>query len=315
MGQERANKDAVPLVIGVDGGGTKTVALLAKVLNRQAVPHPYQVIGQGAAGPSNPSRLGVEPAARAIRQAIGLAFAHAGVPPSPVQRLAAGIAGTGAPQIRQELEDVLINSGLAHEVMVFDDVSPVLHAALAELRDRHIEPAYPVVVLASGTGSMAWGITAAGRTARAGGLGAESGDLGSGYAIGRDALLAHLDLPAVRDFDPSDTRSTADATKVAALARFVIESSDRLPEARAILGRAAQDLADLVGSVLDQLSADPALPITLVTTGSVLCRGHAVKDAVAARLHARGLIAEPSIAIAEPVRGVLLLAVGGIGNA
>ena len=49
-------------VVGVDGGGTKTEAVIMDANQR--------VIGEGRAGPSNPLRVGIAGAAAAVREAI-----------------------------------------------------------------------------------------------------------------------------------------------------------------------------------------------------------------------------------------------------
>ncbi len=49
-------------VVGVDGGGTKTQAVLLDA--------DLNVLAEGLAGPSNPLRVGITKAAAAIREAI-----------------------------------------------------------------------------------------------------------------------------------------------------------------------------------------------------------------------------------------------------
>ena len=51
------------------------------------------------------------------------------------------------------------------------------------------------IALISGTGSVAWGRTPDGRTARAGGWGYLLGDEGSGYWVGRQAVRHALSDP------------------------------------------------------------------------------------------------------------------------
>ena len=56
-------------VVGVDGGGTKTEAVIMDAN--------LQVIGEGRSGPSNPLRVGITSAAAAVREAIDSACAVA----------------------------------------------------------------------------------------------------------------------------------------------------------------------------------------------------------------------------------------------
>ena len=77
MSTERRTADLSPArrlhtqnsVVGVDGGGTKTEAVIMDANLR--------VIGDGIAGPSNPLRVGIAGAAAAVREAIDGACAAA----------------------------------------------------------------------------------------------------------------------------------------------------------------------------------------------------------------------------------------------
>src|SRR2546423_1271885 len=66
-----ARARAPEYLLGVDGGGTKTHAVIADEHGR--------VLGEGFAGPSNPLRVGVNPAATAVREAGDQACGGAGV--------------------------------------------------------------------------------------------------------------------------------------------------------------------------------------------------------------------------------------------
>lgn len=83
------------LVMGIDGGGSKTLALLADENG--------QVIGRGLAGPSNFQVEGIQAARQTLQDALREAFRSTG---KPVQRLAAlclGIAGVSRPDDRKWL--------------------------------------------------------------------------------------------------------------------------------------------------------------------------------------------------------------------
>jgi N-acetylglucosamine kinase-like BadF-type ATPase len=61
------------LVLGLDGGGTSTVCLLALAASGE-------VLGRGIGGPSNIQAVGVEPGLMALDDAIDRAFQAAGIP-------------------------------------------------------------------------------------------------------------------------------------------------------------------------------------------------------------------------------------------
>ena len=72
-------------VIGIDGGGTKTEAVIMDANHR--------VLGEGIAGPSNPLRVGIVKAAAAIREAIDKACQTAQVQRTDIQAAEVGLAG------------------------------------------------------------------------------------------------------------------------------------------------------------------------------------------------------------------------------
>src|SRR5205085_1885323 len=72
-------------VLGVDGGGTKTHAVIADEHGR--------VLGEGFAGPSNPLRVGVNTAAAAVREAVDQACDAAGVRRADIVAAEVGLAG------------------------------------------------------------------------------------------------------------------------------------------------------------------------------------------------------------------------------
>jgi N-acetylglucosamine kinase-like BadF-type ATPase len=72
-------------VVGVDGGGTSTQAVV--------MDEGCNVLGEGAAGPSNPLRVGVANAAAAIREAIDRACVAAQVRRRDIIAAEVGLAG------------------------------------------------------------------------------------------------------------------------------------------------------------------------------------------------------------------------------
>lgn len=163
-------------VIGIDGGGTSTRVVFAGPDGREL------------ARRTGPPGL-VEPAdpARTAGKLVGLVrdtAEQAGLP-LPAAALCAGLAGVGALDVREAVRDALERAGLSipGRVLVVEDGEIALEAALAGEAG---------VLLAAGTGSVAYGRAADGRVARCGGWGRFVGDEGSAWALGRDALRAAL---------------------------------------------------------------------------------------------------------------------------
>ena len=167
---------ATPLYVGVDGGGTRTRAVVA---GADLAP-----LGRGASGPANVASTPIARVVETVREAIDDALSTAAVPASEITLISCGLAGvdgTGsAARLRGALEAVY-GSGRVH-------VTTDARIALAGALDG--PPGSPGVVIIAGTGSIAFGLGPDGEEARAGGWGPLIGDEGSGYAIARAGLAA-----------------------------------------------------------------------------------------------------------------------------
>src|SRR5579883_899723 len=164
------------LLLGIDGGGTRTIVLLA---TRRA--SDWKVLGRGEAGPSNRQAVGTPAALAALDEATDRAFAASGRPRSAVHAACLGLAGAGRPVDQEIVREWATRANLAAEVQVIEDAALLLAAGT---------PAGWGVAVVAGTGSMAYARDAAGRTARSGGWGPLLGDEGSGYAIALAGLRA-----------------------------------------------------------------------------------------------------------------------------
>lgn len=164
-------------VLGFDGGGTKTDCILMDEVQN--------ILARSRSGPSNPSRIGVQHAIRALEEAGYQAMRAANVDRRYVVAICAGLAGTGrreiADEVRLELARVFPDSLI--------ELCTDLEAALAAAGTG------PAVVLVAGTGSAAIGRNLQGIVARAGGFGPGSSDEGSAYDIGKQALAVALARP------------------------------------------------------------------------------------------------------------------------
>lgn len=145
-----------------------------------------QVLARTYGGPSNPSRIGVESAVRAVLESADLALREVGMLRGAIHVIGAGLAGT-ADAVRREQVRSLLQAGFpgARITMLTD-----LEAALAGAGE------IPAVVLVAGTGSAAFGRNAAGEVARAGGYGRFGSDQGSAFDIGRRAIAMAIEKDA-----------------------------------------------------------------------------------------------------------------------
>jgi N-acetylglucosamine kinase-like BadF-type ATPase len=243
------------VLLGVDGGGTSTVACLADEAGA--------ILGRGKAGPSNAKAIGPDRAREALGDAIASAFADAGLQPAPVEVACLGLAGFDRPEDRALLNHWADSVRWARHLIPANDAELVLAAGT--------EDGWGIALIA-GTGSIAFGKTPDGRTARAGGWGPLFGDEGSAYAVAIEGLRAvarRADgrLSAPSDPDPfsqrvceavgvrSDLVSTLytpewDRSRLASLAPVVLAAAEDDPDlADEMTDRAAQDLAQMIDAV------------------------------------------------------------------
>jgi len=298
-------------VLGIDGGGTKTTVFLA---NEEG-----HILGRGYAGSSNYHTIGLAAAGEALLEGIRAAFADAGETPRPAASVCLGLAGVDRPEDQALIRAWAREAQVAEKVVVVHDGAIVLAAGTPEN--------WGVAVI-SGTGSIAWGRTPEGMTARAGGWGHLLGDEGSGYAIALETLravvraadgrgpatalsevvLSHLGLPSPAALIGYAYRHPLSPAQIAALAPLVDHTAAAGDEmAEAILRRAGEELALAAATVAAHLGlSPPKFPLALA--GGVLCQLALVRRELLAALERRGWLAEPVALVAEPALGAVQLA-------
>lgn len=157
--------------LGVDGGGSKTLALL---IDEQG-----QECGRGLSGSCNHYAIGAQRAIANLQHAVAAACQSAHTAQRP-RAAWFGLAGVDRPGDYSLWLPHL--NALAEIVYLTGDVELVLSV----LDDR------VGIALVAGTGSIALGRDEQGHTWRVGGWGHLLGDEGSGYDLGRQALQAVL---------------------------------------------------------------------------------------------------------------------------
>ncbi len=286
------------LLLGVDGGGTKTRAVI--VDSRQ------QVVGEGISGPSNPLRVGIANAAAAVREAIDKACAAGGRQRGEIVAAEIGLAGVRRGDLRVRVREALTGLGL-RSLEVVTDADIALFGAT--------EGGAGVVVIA-GTGSICCGSNARGKHFCAGGWGPLVGDEGSGSWIARRALqavaqasdgrgrttqltqtalayfkAATLDELALNIYAPNMTND-----RIAGLCRHVIETAQAGDEvAREIVVAAGRELGTAAAAVIRHLRmCQERFQVAYV--GGVFAAGNLVLDS----LHEEVARVAPAAFIAPP---------------
>jgi N-acetylglucosamine kinase-like BadF-type ATPase len=291
-------------LIGVDVGGTKTVAGVSdgdRIIARAD--------GPGAAVRPGRALASAATVAEVVRQALAKAGRLTG------DILLVGAAGAGREPERDELRKALRSENVAERVVVTTDIEIALAAAFGD---------QPGIVVSAGTGSVAVGRDRTGRQHRIGGYGWQMGDEGSGYAIGRAALGAvsraadgRSPRTALTDRVLSATRSGdfdalvrwaagASPAEVAALAPPVLETAatgDVL--AQGIADYAARELSQLAICLLPVMEIDP--PVGVAITGGLLAADTPLRRRVLERLTEEPGLQPIEIPV-DPVLGALRLA-------
>ena len=302
-------------IIGVDAGGSKTVARLASTESAGKT-HSWHTMGVGRAGPANLRRAGCRAVVRAVDEAIEGAFAEAGFPRRPVRAACLGIAGAGHAAIRQQLVQALQPLRIARHIDVTHDAEPLLEWA---------SPPGVGVALIAGTGSLAFARAADGRTARAGGWGYLLGDAGSGFDLVRQALRTILD--AVDEGVPRPPWSASllehfgaatvdhlidvlysgppDVGQIARAAPIVLHAArDGEPAAAAVAERAAARLARQAACAAERAGLAPR-SYELVLAGGLLIHHSFYRRAVERALDALAAAPRTVQPVGDPEEGAL----------
>jgi N-acetylmuramic acid 6-phosphate etherase len=267
----RSSRQAVrPLFLGVEGGGTRTVAVLADARRR--------LVRRFEAGPANVKLLNDAQLVRLLRS-VAAAF------PRP-DTLAVGMAGARGEGDWQRIRAAAAKAWPRTPCYATNDLETALSAASPA--NGHV-PAASVLIL-SGTGSCCYGRNAAGKTARIGGWGHILGDKGSSYEIGLRALkaaVAHYDLDGawsrlgqqllqrLQLSGPNELiawAQTADKATIASLAVDVFRAWTRGDRTAAeILGSASESLAADALACAHRL-APPKSQVHFILAGSTLLK-------------------------------------------
>ena len=293
--------------IGIDGGGTKTVGLLAHQTGH--------IIAKAESGASNYHAIGEEQTKQALSDVVSRLIADANAAlESCVCCL--GLAGVASSVDRKVIGRICDEIGLPENRILTHDAQIALIGGAEELSG---------VIIIAGTGSIVYGRDAAGREAQAGGWGHLLGDEGSGYDIARSALqavaravdgrgvptqLSSLMLDALEFSQPRNLipwMHSVGKDKVAQLAGVVFHAADADDSvAQSILDEAADELVLAAGVVIDTLRFSQ--PFNLVLCGGIFTHQPTFVASLRSRLQNLSPDARVSLPKREPAYGAILLA-------
>lgn len=306
-------------VLAVDGGGTRCRAVFCDRLGT--------VYGYGVGGPANYHSVGIDGAIRSLTALL------TGLPGRPFSVSCAvfGLAGLDSERDKQLLTDVvrqaLATAGIqAASLLLENDGMMTLTGAAGGGTG---------LLLIAGTGSIACGITQAGRRTRVGGWGYRVGDEGSGYSIGLQALT-HI----MRAYDGREPQSGINEAvlqvngydnveelfawiyspafspnAVAALAPVVCRLAEAGDwKAMLIAEQAVEELRLMAASVITQLNLQTA-DVHAILSGGILQKNSLLRGKLENAILRLAPLAKFAPARYEPIAGGVLLGLNQLGIA
>lgn len=295
------------IVVGVDGGGSKTRIWVADERGQQ--------LGS-ADGPGSAVRPGeADRSADVIVATTRDALASCEMTHVTPKVLCVGVAGVGREPDRQALWQALMSRDVAEEIVVHADAAIALDDAFADGAG---------ILLIAGTGSVAFGRGPTGLASRCGGWGPICGDEGSGAWIGRRALSivtassderepptalvgAILTAAQMNDVDGLvGWAATAEPADLAALAPVVMSVADSGDlRANALLSLASEELVLHVRTLARQLFGDERASVPVAFAGGLLSPGASLRKRVEHRMKAAVPGAQVRAEEVVPVRGAV----------
>ena len=298
--------------LGIDGGGSKTTCVVGDESS---------ALGSAVSGPSNVIRVGEARARESLHDVIRQTCAAARIDLRRVHRACVGVAGAGREEVANTVRKIIAEL-IAGEIEVVGDMQIALQAALG---------AGPGVIVIAGTGSIAYGRDAHGKTARAGGWGFAISDEGSAHWIGRTAVAALLraadesvgdgaaqgpsplfrEIKAIWKLESLEqlARAANMNPDFAALLPAVVAAADARDElAQRVLREAGRELADLAGIVVQQLFLHSNEAVPLAVVGGVFRHAAIAREIFCDAVHKRDPRLEINREVVEPVVGALQMA-------
>jgi N-acetylglucosamine kinase-like BadF-type ATPase len=295
------------LVLGLDGGGSKTLVALADADG--------EIVGAGCGAGINPMDN------PDWRRELGAVLAAVGADRAAIGAATVGLPAYGEVAALSLAQDAAVAKLLgAGRTDILNDVDLAQYGAFA---------GEPGILILSGSGSMAWARDGAGRSYRVGGWGDAIGDEGSAYWIGvraialvsqdidgrapapglTTALFAHLGLDRAH---PMDSLAGWVAgllhrrSGIAALAELVAaQAAAGDTDATEILEAAAEELALHVAAIARQVPGGAELPWSYA--------GGTLRSPLLLKAVARRIGRPPLPPRLPPVGGALLIAARRLG--
>ncbi|BAY78460.1 ATPase, BadF/BadG/BcrA/BcrD type [Nostoc linckia NIES-25] len=314
----------MPYVLGIDGGGSKTVCVL--------MDDSGQVLGRGEAGGANYQSIGIGATFKSIESAIQVAANEARqiINIITIEAICLGLAGVGRASDIEVVKNLVLELQNSKILPITWALQP---ANIVICNDAFIALVGGIghdvgIVVAVGTGSIVFGRNQQGNTKRVGGWGYILGDEGSAYKIavagmnaalksydGReiatslvDAFKEHLNLESIEDLIEVIYRRQWGVKQIAALAPIVdlaAASGDEV--ANNIIDDAVKELVKATSTVIDAIFIPDSI-YEVVTTGSVWLTRSKIHERFSASIIKKFPFIQVIYPRFEPAYGAALLA-------
>lgn len=259
-------------VIGIDGGGTKSVISIADLQGN--------IIVTEQGGPTNIRSEGESQVYNTLRYLIESTVKKANLKIEKCEAICIGTAGAGREEEQKIIKQYIQAIGIKRNIIITND---------AEIVIAEVTKGKAGIAVIAGTGSIAYGIGKNGEKVRIGGWGHIVGDEGSAYYIGIEAIKAALrcydgresytellpmtmkeiNIKNPEEFVKFVYRKDIIKSEIASLAKVVDEAYKKGDKkAKEILLKAAEELFVLAKTAIKGIRAEKD-SITVVVSGSV----------------------------------------------
>ncbi len=300
-------------VLGIDGGGTKTVGVIADEYGKIAA---HQTVGA-----TNQNGVDCNKVESELKNLFTSLMAQNESAFSNLAVVFAGMSGVDRPDARAVMEKMISTMvPIGTKVIVDNDGVNALYSGTFGA---------PGIVQIAGTGSITFGINSNGDRGRVGGWGYLIDDEGSGYDLGKEALhaifreydgrgkktiltesiLKHFNVSLPPELIHIIYQVGKSREVISPLSRYVAEAADNHDEvAKEIIHHAGRKIGKSISSLAQQLfNAEETVPVVLV--GGVFNRSDLVIPAIALALKdqkVRTTLLKPKL---PPVAGAVIKAI------
>jgi len=269
-------------VIGIDGGGTKTIGVICDANGR--------VVSEATVGATNPNSVSIKNLKMELKQLFNLLQKNDKNVFTKVKHIFVGMSGADHPAIRQNISNLIL-SLVPDSMKLTVDNDAIIALYSGTFGD-------PGIVQIAGTGSITYGENENAIRDRVGGWGYLFGEKGSGYALGSEGLSAaflahdglgdetilvslfkkHFRVNHLPDIVPMVYHSKNVKETIASLSTLVFNASDKGDKvAEKIIRENSYLMGESISCLINKLfSKRQSVPVVL--TGGIFNRYDLMKD-------------------------------------